>query len=294
MTKLISWFEKRHWAALTLSFIVGLPVSILSAAKYWPFLDQQFKTYPKISFGLAIFWPFLMTVSTAMVLQFKPAPPTNVRELMRLLECLKQIVGQKVKRFEEFLSRQNDEPPDRIFAEITRPDQQITEIVTGIYRYFQGTVPNEKNDVQIRVALARMGDRYIDGFESYYPSSEKPRSELRALQLEASGFSRAKLSGKILVVESIKKEGRKKSKPRFAITHPSRKDEDGSMICYPVKLKGTNQIPYVISVCASESGYFREAHATVYESILQNFEQRIVLEYCLHQIKGKCSSLKHS
>jgi hypothetical protein len=292
-----AWFEARPWAKLILAFLAGLPAMVLALAPFFPQLESYLKASPILTLCLSIGWAVVVTLVAAVALACKPPPSGSVFELLHLLECLKQIVGEKVNRFESFLTRQTMENSLEVFTEITRPDQQLASIVAAVYSYFEGVLSKEDKEqkVKLRVALARMGQRHVEEWESYYPSYQKPRSEITELQRDTSCFSRAKSTGRMVIIESIKKEaGRRANKRRFEVTDLSRKDEDGSIICYPIKLKGTRQMPFVLSVCSSKPGYFRQGQEGVYQSILENFEQRIVLEYCLQEIKRNNEAVRQS
>jgi hypothetical protein len=232
----------------------------------------------------------ILIPAAALYQRLSQHEPVTSRQLVDFLKILDHIVGKKFERFgthlKQFAARR-DVSATEAFRTITQPDDQIRELVEGIWKYFELTKSDA--DVDIRVALARMGQEHIEAFECFYPADPGPRSSVESLQSPESGFSTAKRTRRIVIVQDIYSEGRKKRGKRFVISRPHLEDEEGAMLCYPIEERHINAVPYVVSVCASKRGYFRNSEREKYEVILKRFAQRIVLEYCLKYIKEKAT-----
>lgn len=249
-------------------------------------LAEWFDAHPYTKF-FCTFWALIVIPWIFAFEHFKPKTPLSVRESSYLLEILSRVVGKKLERFGSHLgkirARTRRGSAKETFKEITQPDVQIGEIVQGIWQFFEATKSDE--NCELRVALARMGASHIEAFECYYPPNKSARSTVSALQCDQSGFSRTKRQRKLVVVENIREEASKKGNARFVITREDLGDEEGSMVCFPVEEPSAKEIPYVISVCSSKPGYFKESSSALLEEILEPFGQRIALEFCLKEIK---------
>jgi hypothetical protein len=213
-------------------------------------------------------------------------------DLSTVLAILRRIVGAKAERFSNALRRFENEPEKAkakaIFQTITKPNDQLQVIVAGIYQFFEATRPAHFAiaDLNVRVALARMGSQHVESIDVFFPSGQQPRSKISELQREECGFSRAKAAGKIIVVEDFVAEQKTSRNSCYVVTDQRRMDEEGSMICYPVIDRGANNVSYVISVCAAKAKYFKRSESEYYGEILEHFAQRIFLEHCLKSLKS--------
>lgn len=291
MTKLIAWIDARWWVkTLLLPLLATAPPVLLAEAKWNSGFESYLKETPQLRY-LMMGWPLVMVFAACIYEWFQPPKTVSASDFGTLLEVLHGIVGLKVARFVKALQQlrqDGDFKAKKVFTTITKPDDQLEAIVAGIYQFFEATGPPDvaMQDLGIRVALAKMGEKHIDGFEVFSPPGKEPRSLVKDLQREDCGFSRAKEKREIVIVEDFVAESTGDPYRSYAITSESRREEKGSMICYPVIVRATQEIPFVISICSAKSKLFKKADAAYYTKILEHFEQRITLEYCLKQLRG--------
>jgi len=77
-----------------------------------------------------------------------------------------------------------------------------------------------------------------------------------------------------------------KPKGCFAVTDDARRNEDGSLMCYPVWFSPLNSVAFVISVCYSKRGVFHKRFANSYSEVLEPFALRLRLVYSLLGLKA--------
>ncbi len=118
----------------------------------------------------------------------------------------------------------------------------------------------------------------------FFPFNEGPRSTIDSLRNEQCGFTLAAKKKKTHIIQDIKEFGKKKK--GFIITDESRADESGSILCYPVVLRNTNEIPYVISLSVDKKHFFDKHIRKECEFVLEKMKNRILVEHCLSIIKG--------
>ena len=95
-------------------------------------------------------------------------------------------------------------------------------------------------------------------------------------------------AGRMVIVEDCKKEAKTKRKRKFEPI-PGSKDNEGSILCYPVRYGYAKTYPYVISIFADTSGVFQESNRRYYEWVLKLFKHRIALEHSLKILKMEAS-----
>jgi hypothetical protein len=291
MRKLMAWIDSRSWVK---TFIIPLVVTlppIALAQKNW---DKDWEAFLKDHTGLRwslLAWPVVLVAASFAYQKLKPSKKVTTLDFEELLEVLRRIVATKVDRFAEALEKlkhTDDFRAKKVFTTITQPDTQIHSIVAGIYQYFEATRPASipAAELRIRVCLAGMGEKYISNFAHFFPPGTDPRSGLEHLQRDDAGFTRAKEQKQTVVVEDFIKESTAGHERCFTVTHDSRRNENGSMICHPVIIRKSGEVPYVISICSAKPGYFKKADADYYAGVLEHFTQRITLEFFLKKLKG--------
>jgi hypothetical protein len=287
--RFLLWVEGNTLAsAVVTPMLMVLPPSLVAAAGSYEGIEAWFDRHPWIELA-CIMWAVILIPTTVILRQIKGPSAVSVAQLSLFLRILAQIVGRKVARFHSFKLRylgKKKADAGTIFHAITQPGDQMQEIVQGMWTYFHST--SAERGAEIRVALAKMGGPHIEKFEYFYPANKGPRSPIEQLRNANAGFSKAKAKRKIVVVEDISSEGKKQGERSFVVTRADLNDEAGSMICYPIiEPGGDGDVPFVVSVCASQAKQFKIDEQEAYKIVLEHFAQRILLESLLRDIKTK-------
>lgn len=285
--RVLELVESKEWVkSILVPIIVLIPPSIIGGASFIPSLQKWLEAH-LYSVCILIGWPVLTVCCSVWYQKNKPKKDLTTTELHSLLRTLAQVVGKKTHRFAAMAKDHGNKRARDVFNAITRPDIQIEEIVAGIYKFFEATRPSSipEHELKIRVLLGRMGPQHIKKFEVFYPPNDHPRSKIDQMQDPRCGFSRALQTKEIVVIPDKLAESNSGPDCCFLVTDKSRQLEEGSMICYPVIVEETGEIPYVISISTAQKSYFQKEHDKIYKSILSHFAQRITLEFHLQTIK---------
>jgi len=233
----------------------------------------------------AAIYPGIVVALSQSVSQRVQSKGPNVENLLALLATLDGVVGAKLNRFADFVRNTQSLGKESAFCTITSPEKQIEELIRGVCTFFIATQPDKPRRL-IRVVLAVLEEGKVTALPIFFPQDEPVRATIEELNEPRSAIQLAAKGKKILIVEDIAKEVKKReAKRRFA---PSGNEDDqfGSLICYPIVYNHTGIVPYVISIHCEEEGFFKHEEAALYELFLQRFALRICLEYSLQQIKG--------
>jgi len=282
------WLDEKKWlSAVIIPMIIALPPSLVVACDFYPKFKTWLESHLAVQF-VAVFWPILLVPCAMIWANLKEPVSISVAQLSLFLRIISHIVGKKVGRFHDFKVKHSSKKTiesHKIFSSITQPDDQMKEIVQGVWSYFEGT--KRDSSVEIKVALVKMGQEHISKFECFYPSNKGPRFALKELQRSDSCFSTTKSLRTIVVIEDTKKET-SKPKRRFVALKGELADEEKSIICFPItEPDEVGHINFVLSICASKPMHFKESEKDVYTLILEHFSQRILLEVFLKEIKLK-------
>lgn len=208
----------------------------------------------------------------------------NVTGLLALLASIDQIVGVKNTRFAKNLSNVSQLTKESAFEAITEPQTQIAEIVRSICDFFNATRAG-KNKPLIRVALAVMKGNKITDLPVFFPTDEPIRTSIANLNSPNCSFIIAAKTKKMILISDISKELKKPLAKRKYISTENDQDNNGSIICHPIRTK--LGVPYVISIHCEEPGYFKDEFKELYEHSLERFALRMNLEHSLLMIKEK-------
>jgi hypothetical protein len=277
--------------------IICGPSSLFVLARFNSPLEVFLRGHVYLTIVMAIL-PLSVLPATYIAHRMREELPLSERDLMLLLKTFDHIVASKSSRFQRAVDRlagkkpfpQCAKDPEKpcgreLFLDITKPEEQIKLIMEGVWQYF--FVCQHDANVEIKVALARMGNKHIEEFLCFYPSDKGPRSDVSELQKPRATFSQAKASGKLVIVESTLQEGKKSDsmKNKCYVSTAQTGDEDGSLLCFPVRDNASRAVPFVISVHASLPRYFKKAATDSYRIPLEKFANRIALEANLERIK---------
>jgi hypothetical protein len=278
-------YERSWWRYIIVPLIVAAPPVFIGSSDNSAPIKAFFDGHENLKM-ICLFWPLILVLLNFMSHKLREFTPIAFNEVVTILELIDDIMGAKMERFGENAVKALEvpTPAEEIFRRITQPESQIRLAARGLWYYFNLT--RSSDQVKIRVALAIVEGKHINSFFCHIPDNHGPRSSVKSLQSDCSGFSRAISGRKMIVISDILKEGQKKS-GNFVVTDPSRADEDGSMICYPIEHRHLGTVPYVLSICASEKNYFKNADKEKYEFIISKFVERMVLEHSLKILREK-------
>jgi len=286
LKKFYDWIDSGFRIKSIIVPAVALVVpSVFGTAELYEPLDEFIKKNPLVWCLGVIAWP-IFCVYLSYDYHRTRSKGVTPKELQELLESISNIVGRKIKRFSESIPKLRGKGPGKAFSIITQPINQMEEIVEGVAKFFQVCTPsNGGKALKYRVVLAEMGNEHIKSFLVFYPFNRSPRSKVGQMQDERCGFSRAKSKKRIHIIEDFVNDNSKAGVKDFLVTDVTRAGEEGSMVCYPIIIKETGEIPYVLSVAVNQKKFFLNQDAGLYEIILEHFAERIVLEHYLLEIK---------
>lgn len=280
--KILSLFFKNGWYRFLLKPIfIALPSSLLVASRQAN-LKENFPNFYEIATEhglkivvLSVLVPILITYIEELV-NNKLNQFEELNDHLVLLKSLNLPVEKKSKRFIEELEKIKNNPTiksDEVFLQITKPDEQIAEIVRSLHLFFVGLGKSDKN---FSTALFRMKNGVAIGSWCYFPEDAAPDSKL--LNDSDSLASHTVKKKKMLIVENIEKEKKLDS----SVVSKNCVLNDGSAICYPIKF--AEDYPLVIRI-TEESNFFRKDYQKLYKKVFENFQKRIQIEYALSEIK---------
>ena len=289
--KINKWLLKYLFWPIAEVLLVGGPTALLASSIYIPKFKGWYDLHPYIT-AISALWFIPGSVASQVIKKRIASKPKDLGEgindaVLSLFEAIDNVVGVKSNRFAEatkkFQQNARGGNGSVIFQEITQPDLQIQELVHAVY-YFWGML-NHDRDINFRVALARMGRKYIEEFVCFDPQDKPIRGEIRDYQVDECGFSRAKKYKKIIIIPNIAKNLKKNAKHKKYYVVVEGSDKNGSMIVYPIHHHGLNDIVYCLSVYCNRANYFVDDNHESYKNIFEKFSKRIILEHSLKMLK---------
>lgn len=249
----------------------------------FPYTAEFLDEYYLFSIVLAAFYTFFILAIAKSILKRANANGLDIDGLLILIKTLDGIVGQKDKRFGDYYKRRKEFTKDNLFCEITQPENQISEIVRGIWQLFEAEKSKSTHNL-IRVVLAEIKNEKIIDTSLYFPSDEPVIVSLEVLNNENSTLLTAYRLKKLIVIPNIQEElSKTESKSKYIAAGTD--DDFGSLICYPIVHNPTKTIPFIISIHCDEKNYFKKEFSDIYRHSLQRFALRLSLEYSLLLIK---------
>lgn len=253
----------------------------------WPVISAILDHHVIVGTLIAGLWVYLILLSYRGLMSLMKETPSGWKEVSdTILVIMDNIVGSKEQRFSKEFKRikgaQNVEASD-VFRNITQPEKQINELVFGIYSAFDVLVRGTEKYI-LKVNIATILDEKVCDINFHYPNNHPVRSDPEDLNQKDSAITNAIKSKQPVIIDSILEESRKPKK-RFAVTDPSRADEDGSLICYPVVYDPTKQVIFVVSIHVDQPYVFKTRFKSSYETVMKAFVLRIKLEYSLMALK---------
>ncbi len=209
----------------------------------------------------------------------QPKSSLNRNDIVSLLDSFGQIVENKSQRFlaSTKLCFEKKWTPEKVFKEITVPEQQLMLLTKGVQGVFETLFNNEIN---FRVGLLRIEDDNPSHWQAFYPTDAPPRTSITELSKPESTIKSALQAQDLFIIEDIQKELGKTGKDCHFIRGSTNRFKKGSIAAYPIYCPNTCNAIYVLSILASKK-CLTNKDRDLYEWILQHFKQRIILEHHL-------------
>lgn len=240
--------------------------------------------------GTYLYVVLMKAIYAAIRSYAKPARELEVGDLIALVKAIDIVVGDKTKRMAneaKALLGSNNICGQKTFQQITRPDQQIPLLISGLRSVFE-----YMDDVKttFRVGLLKVDNNKPIDWYSFDPASLPPRTQASALKAPTSTVSQCIKSRSIVVVNDVQKELEKKNKKDRRFMRGNLQDsEEGSQLCYPIIHSATGSVEYVITVAGNRSECLKEKHSELYAWIINHFAVRVCMEHSLLIMKGKAN-----
>ena len=188
-----------------------------------------------------------------------------------MLACISSVVREKRGRFYE-CSLLNTTEPAEIFSNITKPIQQMNKIALSMQAYFQSIF----DDKSLECYLINVEKKQLSSMQAN-TCGGKPQIDLNFLNKNEI-IKKCIEKQEIMIVENIKDSVRKN---RF---NQGQIGKIKSTICYPVK--DGNEIAYLWLI-SSESCTFKKERCKMFQYVLKEFSERLILESYLQSMLEK-------
>jgi hypothetical protein len=243
-----------------------------------------------IIIGTYIYVVVIKAIYAAIRSYAKPAKELEVGDLIAIMKSIDIVVGDKAKRMgreAKLVLNASNVCGRKTFMQVTRPDQQIPLLISGIRSVFEYM---DDAKTTFRVGLLKIENNKPVDWSSFDPVSQPPRTQATALKAPTSTVSQCIKSRSIIVVDDIQKELNKKTKQERKFVKGNTQDSDqGSQLCYPLIHPATGQIEYVFTIAGNRSNSLIIKHAELYAWIINHFAVRISMEHSLLIMKDKAN-----
>ena len=206
----------------------------------------------------------------------------ELEDALILKEAFEDIVSVKSDRIgaecEAFLLNGNASEPGTVFKLITQPDQQIYFTVNTVWKFLEKIA----GDVSFDVRLAEIGPEG-ELLDWYTHGGEPPKHDVSELNCADSALRHCVNTKSVVVIPDIQREAVKMVEQHY---HMFEKDEQGSVLCYPIYHRPSKSYPYVLCVKAHKANYFKEGREDYYKWLFDQFGLRLGLEHSLRLLKG--------
>lgn len=279
-------YNRRPLLKLATAVVVAGAPGILVWVKFNKEWDEWLKKYPVVAFCLWL--PILIAIISKAVADAAAArrPDMDVRADSLMLTTLERIVGHKRKALEKFLKARAGAttPTECVVSEAIQPESQIRTIAHGMQTFVSAWMGVGKNaGVQFQVVVAKMENgRPVDWFE-FWPENQFPRSTAEQYKdKKKCGWALAAEKRKLIIVPSTKpkrKGNRFQDAEGFSTVIDVQREEEGSMLCFPICGDYGQDVPYVVSIRANKANVFRKSGEAGFKLIFGRFASRILLEH---------------
>lgn len=212
--------------------------------------------------------------------------PLNENGLLTFLKMLEVPVQYKLDRFCQKIealssgagSGKSAAQAKQLFLDITQPDKQIKTIVESIFNYYSA-IDTTNSTFKVVLFFVKKG-KIVDDPIFYYPRSCAPSTPINKLNSPGTAIMKAVETGKPVILDDIRKAPKDASFVRI-----DGDDRDGSLMCYPIRIHHINEIRMVLSVFTETPDYFKRKNEKIYRFVIEPFQLRLVIEYCLLTLK---------
>ncbi len=219
----------------------------------------------------------------------KPARELSKTELISILNALEIAVNEKAKRMATGAKGALGKTaicPKETFKSITLPGQQMSLLITGIHAVFERL---SGDSIEFRVGLLKVETNRPTEWLAFHPPATVPSMSADELANKCSTVSSCIRSKKIVIVDDIQKELKKKEEKRRYLTGSAEAKDKGSQLCFPVTHPATGKIQLVITIAGDKPNSLIEKHADLYEWVLKHFVVRLSMEQSLLIMKEKAN-----
>lgn len=298
------------FTTLMIPLIAALPpLGIAIASNENKFVPDSLKVtirdwlslHPLIT-ATALVWPLtlipLTYLGTWLKKSFAQIDDLTTKEYGLVLRAINEASGHRLKRLgklEDELQRSPEKHAAHdFFAEVVNPEEQIVELLWGVYIVFQLEIdtayPGERH--LLRIALARMRNKRFEDFVSWLPESRRPSSSEEELGRKECALSCAAETKQIVIVSDIAKELRKKHRHRRFTKGSAGSSGEGSIIAYPI-IGSRGDVPYVLSIRSDKTKHFKQSMKPRYRILLDPFSIRLAIEHSLTVIREHQEHERH-
>ena len=292
MRKLLNKF-RASWIGVILGAVIAVfPQALKELAEKPanPWLPQPlaaaFENYPILSV-LCEFWAILVAIGCLVLDKLCSTAGDNfpdARTLIGVIVQLANTVGMKSAYLHCKAVQKLGETPTTLHT--SSPDAQIKTHLTGVWQIFNLEAREnglDENKV-VKVTLAEMDQNgRFHTFRAFYPMNLQPQVP-QSFYGKNTGFAEAARTRQVLVMHDLGKEAK-----RLKRYVPSTSQDSGSMICFPIEvqpLTGRPTVPFVLSIKCDEPKAFKISKRERYIFLIQQFADRIRLEYYNEILEG--------
>lgn len=241
-----------------------------------------------IIIGTYLYVVIVKAIYAAIRSYAKPAKELEVGDLIAIIKSIDIVVGDKAKRMgneAKLVLNASSICGRKTFKQVTRPDQQIPLLISGIRSVFEYM---DDAKTTFRVGLLKVENNKPVDWYSFDPVSLPPRTQAKALKAPTSTVSQCIKSRSIIVIDDIQKELTKKTKKERKFVRGNTQDSDqGSQLCYPLIHPATGQVEYVFTIAGNRANSLISKHAELYAWVINHFAVRISMEHSLLIMKEK-------
>jgi hypothetical protein len=272
---LYDWQSRSRIARFAIiPLIVSAPPVVLAVLFHFNTTTVWLKAHWLVALTLG-FWPAIIAPGRMLGDRLRLYQKIDREGLVLVVEGMERIVGAKLAKLVDAVKRLEASGTRLDCCEVLKasnPERQMKKIAEQVWVFLSQYRVNRKEDVDLRVVLAAMGNTKVERFVCALPEDRQVRSKIDDFG-EMCCFCIAKRERKIQIIEDIKTD------TRFQKTRQEYSNEDGSCICYPIIDTVNNAVPYVLSIKASKKGYFEQVQSELYDWVLSRFGVRLLFEY---------------
>lgn len=219
----------------------------------------------------------------------KPARELSKAEVISILNAIEIAVNAKSIRMAAGAKGaigKGSICPKETFKDITLPGQQMSLLTLGIHAVFERL---SGDSIDFKVGLLKVNMNKPTDWLAFHPQAIVPSMSAEELAHKNSTVACCIRSKRIVIVDDIEKELKKKEEKRRYLTGSAEAKEKGSQLCFPVTHPATGKIQMVITIAGDKPNSLIEKHADLYEWVLKHFVVRLSLEQSLLIMKEKAN-----